>query len=267
MKKLVALLPFILILSCGGGSSDAAREQTLSVNTTWYIQLQGSLSTSVNVELYDVDLFDTPREVIRELKSQGKIVICYFNAGAYEDWRPDRDRFPREVIGNPMEGWEGEYWIDIRDERVREIMVSRMVLAKDKGCDGVDPDNVNGYTQNTGFDLTYEDQLDYNRFLAREAHRLGLLIGLKNDGEQVNDLVDYFDFSVQEECHQYNECDLYYPFVQRGKPVFNIEYAEEYVNNETAFAQLCQRAREEGFMTAVYNYALDGTLFKPCWGR
>ncbi len=253
------LLVIALWLFSCGGSRDSSGEQELrlSVNTTWYIQLQGEIDTNKDVELYDIDLFDVSEDTVRLLKSRGKIVICYFNAGAYENWRPDKDRFPADAIGKPLEGWEGERWLDVRRREVREIMLGRLRLAKEKGCDGVDPDNVNGYENDTGFNITYEDQLDYNLFLSREAHRLGLLIGLKNDGNQVRELVDSFDFSVQEECHQYNECHLYYPFVERGKPVFNIEY--ERIDN------LCSQAESEGFMTAIYNLELDGSTFIPCW--
>ncbi len=142
-------------------------------------------------------------------------------------------------------------------------MVDRMQLAKEKGCDGVDPDNVNGYENDTGFDLTYEDQLDYNTFIAEKAHKLGLLVGLKNDLNQIEDLVDYFDFSVNEECHQYNECDLLMPFVEEGKPVFNIEYDKKYLD-ETNFKLLCEDARQRDFRTLVLPLELDGSFVKSC---
>ena len=235
-----------------------------SLYANWYIQLDGDLRTDIPADIYDVDLFDTPKETIEELKQSGKKVICYFNAGAYEDWREDAYKFDPEDIGKPMEGWEGEYWLNIKSEKVRQIMVERMELAKSKGCDGVDPDNVNGYQQDTGFDLTYQDQLDYNIFLSREAHKLGLSIGLKNDLEQINDLVNYFDFAVNEECHQYDECDMLSPFIQNGKPVFNIEYDEKYLNDETEFLNLCQDAHRRGFKTVVMPLNLDGSFVKSC---
>jgi len=45
-------------------------------------------------------------------------------------------------------------------------MRSRLDLAKSKGCDAVEPDNMDGYTNSTGFNLTYRDQLKYNIFIA-----------------------------------------------------------------------------------------------------
>lgn len=55
-------------------------------------------------------------------------------------------------------------------------------------------------------------------------------------------LIDLFDFSVNEECHEYDECDVYAPFIDAGKPVFNAEYREEWVGDEGAREQLCERA-------------------------
>jgi len=37
-------------------------------------------------------------------------------------------------------------------------------------------------------------------------------IGLKGDIDQVKDLVGYFDWTLNEECFQYQECDLLKPF-------------------------------------------------------
>ncbi len=235
-----------------------------SLYSDWYIQLNGDLRREIPADIYDVDLFDTSEKTIQELKQSGKKVICYFNAGAYEDWREDADKFNPEDIGNPMDNWEGEYWLNINSENVRKIMIERLQLAKEKGCDGVDPDNVDGYTQNTGFNISYADQLEYNKFLSEEAHRLGLSIGLKNDLEQIKDLVSYFDFAVNEECHQYNECDLLTPFIQSGKPVLNIEYEEKYVNDETEFIKLCEDAHKRGFKTLVMPLDLDGSFVKSC---
>lgn len=106
-----------------------------------------------------------------------------------------------------------------------------MDLAVSKGCDGVDPDNVDGYTNNTGFPLTGQQQLTYNRWLAQQAHARGLAIGLKNDLDQIGQLVNDFDWALNEQCFQYNECETLLPFVQAGKPVFGIEYS----GNESVF--------------------------------
>ncbi|MEV3990792.1 endo alpha-1,4 polygalactosaminidase [Streptomyces sp. NPDC049837] len=195
------------------------------VGVSWQVQLQGRIDTSVRAEVYDVDLFDVPEETIQELHRQGRKVICYVNVGAHETWRPDADRFPEEGIGKPLEDWPGERWLDIRRLDVLEpIMAARMDLCKRKGFDAVDPDNVNGYRNDSGFPLTADDQLRYNRMVARLAHERRLGVALKNDLAQVPDLVRDFDFAINEECVAKKECEALEPFIEAGKAVLHVEY-------------------------------------------
>ncbi|MCB1771266.1 MAG: endo alpha-1,4 polygalactosaminidase [Candidatus Competibacteraceae bacterium] len=191
----------------------------------WQWQLTGSIDTSFDVEMYDIDLFDTPQSTIDELHAANRVVICYFSAGSHEDWRPDAHLFPSEVLGRTLDGWPGEKWLDISNlDSLAPIMEARLDLAVSKGCDGVEPDNVDGYSNNTGFNLSDQDQIAYNRWLASAAHIRGLSIGLKNDLEQVRDLLEDFDWALNEECFEYNECDRLIPFIAAGKAVFGVEY-------------------------------------------
>lgn len=193
--------------------------------TSWQWQLTGEIDTSFDVTMYDIDLFDAPQEVIDNLHSDGRIVICYFSAGSWEEWRQDAHTFPASLIGNPLEGWPDERWLDIRQiDLLAPIMAARLELAASKQCDGVEPDNVTAYHNDTGFPITAQDQLVYNLWLAEEAHARGLSIGLKNDLEQIPELVDHFDWALNEECYQYDECDLLLLFVQAEKAVFGVEY-------------------------------------------
>jgi len=57
--------------------------------TSWQIQYTGTLDLTLNVMVYNLDLFDTPESVIDDLHSQGRKVMCYFSAGSWEDWRED----------------------------------------------------------------------------------------------------------------------------------------------------------------------------------
>jgi hypothetical protein len=190
----------------------------------WQVQYSGAFKRIPGVVIYNLDLFDTPVDLISSLHAGGHRVICYFSAGSIEDWRPDADAFPPAAIGNPYENWPGEWWLDIRNPELTRVLDERLDLARRKGCDAVDPDNVNGYENRTGFPLTYDDQIRFNNWLSDAAHRRGLAIGLKNDLDQISDLVDVFDFAVNESCFEYDECDALQPFIDAGKPVYQIEY-------------------------------------------
>lgn len=223
----------------------------LQETSSWQIQYSGELDLDLEVDVFNLDLFDTPIENIMALKERGVFVICYFSAGSYEDWRPDADQFPGELLGNELDSWPGERWVDIRQlADLTPIIEDRMDLAVNKGCDGVDPDNLDGYENRTGFPLTENDQLVFNRYLAQAAHARDLKIGLKNDLNQIQDLVNDFDWILNEECFTYHECDLLLPFIDAQKPVFVIEY-------EIAPADFCHQANQLGFSALHKNWELD----------
>lgn len=193
---------------------------------TWQWQLDGGpIDLSVDAEVFDVDLWATPEATIDELHDQGRKVICYLSAGSWEPYRPDADDFPAELLGPAVDGWPDERWLDIRRlDLLEPLMAARFDLCRDKGFDGVEPDWMDNHVQETGFDISAEDQLRYNRLLAELAHERGLAIGLKNDLDQVAELAELFDFAVVEQCAEFDECEMLLPFLDRDKPVFHAEY-------------------------------------------
>ncbi len=212
------------------------------------------MDLDLEVDVYDVDLFENDASVVETLHAQGRKVICYVSVGSWEDWRPDKDQFPKAVIGEDYEGWPGEKWLDIRQvELLAPVMRARFDLCREKGFDGIEPDNIDGYTNDTGFPLTYADQLEYNLWLAEEAHARGLSIGLKNDPDQVAHLLPYFDWALTEDCFAEGWCDDMLPFVQMGKPVLAAEYADTGVD----FGQICQEADRLRFSLILKNRELD----------
>ena len=240
-----------------------------TLDNSWQIQLQekpDNLLVNINydADIFDIDLFDNSKKLIRTLKRAGKKVICYFSAGSYEEWRTDAEQFDNKELGNPLDNWPGERWLDIRSTNIRKIMQARLDLAKQKGCDGVDPDNVDGYTNNTGFPLTEKDQLEYNRFLAKESHRRNLAIGLKNDLVQIPQLVQWFDFAVNEQCHQFEECDELDPFISANKAVLNIEYSGNYINNVSERQALCNDANTRKLYTLILPLSLNDEFRLSC---
>ncbi len=236
------------------------RSVSIEPGMSWTWQLQGEIDTSVDADVYDIDLFDVPGETIAALRADDRIVVCYFST-AWEDWRDDADDWPASALGAALDDWEGERWVDVRDAGVRSVLSARLDLAVAKGCDGVEPDNVTAYRNDSGFELTTDDQLDFNRFLAAEAHRRGLSIGLKNALELIPDLVGDFDFAVNEQCVQYEECDVYAPFVDADKAVFGAEYSDEALADPDA---ACASAAASGVSALILPLELDGSFRIEC---
>ncbi len=228
MLRLCSYLIIVFCCACQAKDTLAPEVWQPSPNTSWQWQLQGEIDTTFDVDMYDIDLFDVPQSVIDKLHKDGRIVICYFSAGSFEPWREDAKDFPESVKGKKLEDFEEERWLDISQlATLAPIMRARLDLAVQKKCDGVEPDNVDGYTNDTGKPLTAKDQLEYNTFLAKEAHARGLSVGLKNNLEQVLELEPHFDWALNEQCFQYNECDRLLPFIRAGKAVFGVEYEIE----------------------------------------
>jgi len=181
-----------------GGQSGAPGAIWLpAASSSWQWQLTGTIDQSVVAQMFDVDLFDTPATIVASLHALGHKVVCYVSAGSYEDWRPDAAQFPAAVKGKGLDGWPGEQWLDVRQwDALRPLIEARMDLCRSKGFDGIELDNVDGYQNDTGFPLTASDQLTFNRALAASAHARGLSVGLKNDLDQVVDLVGSFDWAL-----------------------------------------------------------------------
>ena len=184
-------------------------------------------------------------------------MICYVDC-AYEPGRPDSSQFTAAVLGNGIVGWPGQKWVDFRAPLVRNILKARFDLARQKGCDALEPDDVDSINNNPGFPLTAADQLDFCRFLAAEGHARGMSVGLKNNLDQVVPLVADFDFAVNEECVQYNECPALSPFVSAGKPVFHVEYKAA-----SQLTQVCAVTQPLQFSTLLKNLSLDAYRL-PC---
>eukprot|EP00122_Pirum_gemmata_P014427 Pgem_evm1s13451 len=155
-----------------------------------------------------------------------------------------------------MKHWSGETWLDITKlELLKQPMHARFKLAKDKGCQGLEPDNVDCYAhgancvsgKSVGELKSY--QLAYNKWQTEAAHSLGLAIGLKNALGLVSDLVlggegrggeggrrliqpyysmaivSYYDFAVNESCPRFDECYYLKPFSDQGKAIFGTSYS------------------------------------------
>lgn len=259
---LTLVLSLLVIGLSGFVFEDGAAIWRPRPGTSWQWQLQGKVDASYPVRVYDVDGFDTSKRTVARLHRKGVKVICYVDVGTWERWRPDAGRFPRSVIGRRDGPWPGERWLDIRKlRRLAPIMRSRFEMCRRKGFDAIEPDNIDGYTNRTGFRITYADQLRYNRWLARQAHRIGLSIGLKNDPGQVVDLVGYYDWALTEDCFAQGWCYKLEPFVERNKAVFSAEYTD----TGMTLQELCARARKLGF-SAILKHRDLGAWRKGCVG-
>jgi len=207
----------------------------LPSNVTWKLLAWAGGNDQVDGLVVDIDLFNQAN-LIPALKSKGKIVICYISAGSWEPDRPDSSDpgWGPLKIGK-MDGWN-ENWLDIRKLDGLQVMQGKRIdRAKSVGCDAIEPDNTDCFDNQdcwstmknpsvTAGSQVKLAQIAYNTWLANYTHSKGMLIALKNTLGLANALVAYFDLAINEQCHLYNECNSYQPFISVGKPILNIEY-------------------------------------------
>jgi len=240
VARRLALLGAGLLLVPLVGCSDAGTPWVPPPGTAWQIQLSTPVDLSVDVPVYDID-GENPASVVADLHARGRRVICYIDAGGAESYRSDFQQIPRGAIGRVVDGWPQERWLDVRQlDALAPVMAARMDMCQSKGFDAVDPDMLEAYAADTGFPITYQHQLAYNRLVAQLAHDRGMSVGLKGDVGQVPDLVGDFDFTVNEQCAQYDECDTVAAFARAGKAVLHIEY-------DLSTSQFCPVTRPLGF--------------------
>jgi len=206
-------------------------------NMTWaLLAWSDGTDDTTTAEMVDLDLFDHAA-LIEDFKKEGKTVICYYSAGTAEHWRPDviaNASDWEEIVVGKIDGWD-ELWLDItRLSELSALMKNRLDWAKERGCDGVEPDNTDcafnpsDCWQKIRPAITEQQainaQLRYNRWTAEYARSLGLAVGLKNTGEIISELQPLYDFSIAEQCIRYNECNVYRPFHANNKAIFGMEY-------------------------------------------
>ncbi|OUM68720.1 glycoside hydrolase family 114 protein [Piromyces sp. E2] len=204
------------------------------LGTTWnWILNNENNHIKSNVEVLDIDLFDNTKKTIDSLKKQGHHIICYFSVGTFEDWRPDADKFleVKSLVRDKMKEWDENY-LDISNPQLKPIMSERFKLAQQKGCDAVEADNIDIYShdivKNWEKPISIDDQINYDIWLTEEAHSRGLSIAMKNDVKNIEKLLNYFDFAINEECYDYDECGYYFDtFIKENRAVFTAAYGDK----------------------------------------
>jgi len=236
----------------------------LRPGTTWQWQLSGGVDTRIldhvrnSRKMFDIDPFsgDTAPGTVALLKRKHIAVVCYMETGAIENYRSDYQAFVNAgVVRAQMPGYPAENFVDINNPRTYSLMVARLRRAKAMGCQGIEPDIDDTYFEDpnysgdnsvtstfAGFSLTWGQQLNYDRKIARAAHSLGLTIGLKNAPDQafVHAMAPSIGFAVVEQCFEYSECSPYTQLIRAHKAVFEVEY-------NLAPSKFCGQANRLGF--------------------
>lgn len=209
-------------------------------------------------------------------------MIGYIDAGGGESFRPDFPQYQSFnsscggcLFGKPISGFRNEFWLNINNnvfghdpndpagttesaqEFILEEVAARLARVKADGFDGVEFDVVDSWENNTGLRISADTQLQFNTQLANMAHQQGLSAALKNDVEQVPNLLPYFDFAINEQCQQYRECATLQPFLNAGDAVYQVEY-------KLSTGKFCPQANQANRSAILKTFDLFDTPWTPC---
>ena len=276
LRRIAALCCLCGLIACSAPPTTAANSalpvwwQPTNDSYRWYWQLQDTIVTSHDVDIYNIDI-DTPQNIINALKSRGVRLICYFSVGTVETWRPDTHRFIQRVVGEPYSGYPDERWLDTGNYPLfADIMTDRLDRCAEKGFDGVEGDNVDAFLHvnpnvedavGTSFSITKQQSINYVLWLAAQSHKRGLAFGLKNAEAIAVEVVDSVDWMLTESCFSHGWCDDTQIFQEKNKPVFMTEYVEHL----DSFVEACAYARRRG-LNAIYRDTglTAGGRFEEC---
>lgn len=212
---------------------------------------------SHDVQVMDIDPDNHSASDIAALSARGVKTICYVSVGTAEEYRDDVANFPASVIGKTYGDWPDEKFLDIRQiDALLPIMTARFQRCRDMGFSAVEPDNMDVYTNDSGFAISAADTVAYMRALANVAHGMGLQIGQKNVPELTPSLVGMLDFVVTEGCYVDGWCEQVFAYIQQGKPVYAAEYTDTRVN----FTAACSFGAENGYHFILKNRDLTSKL-------
>jgi len=271
--KVLSLLLFCFI-SCTNNGTDESSILTddnpqpnsnfvIPVGKTFEWRLDDLPDTyNTSAEVVDIDAFAATPELVANLKAEGKTVIAYLSVGSVENFRPDAGDFFQILIGNEYEGFPDENWLDIREiNLLAPIMEARLDMIASKGFDGIEPDNINGYQNNTGFNLTQENAIAYCRYLIEQAHLRDLSIGQKNAEELIPTLVDEFDWFLAEDAYVEDFYQQLTPFITAEKAVFLVEYTDR-ISEANFQSMVCPEASARNYSAVLKDRDLtDTTLY------
>jgi hypothetical protein len=179
---------------------------------SWDWQLQGTLVFRA-VDMFDIDgTVNTASDVASIHSRPGRTLphekaICYLSLGSWENFRPDASGWPAQPLGLPLGGYPAEHWVDVRQlSSLRPVIRSRLQMCASKGFDGVEVDNIDGWSNPSGFPLTPQDAEPWLAAIANEAHSLDLFVLWKNEPFLASFGNRYFDGALSEQCFEYQEC-------------------------------------------------------------
>jgi hypothetical protein len=260
----------------------------------WDIQLSGTIDVSMPRLMYDLDLWalvpsptmidygdgapiTVPAGVLAgtiaqlHARTPRAIVICHVETGALESSRPDAKKFPSGVTGDAVPGLATGRFLDVSATgraKWASIMFKRFDLARQIGCDGLEPAHNDVASYISGLTISPEDSYSWYAEVARQGHLRELSTGMKDGdllGGQLDASEDKFDWLMIERCGEFQTCDAVMPFLTVHKAVFAIDYNRDVDGAVQGSTTVCQNQRTPGIADGIFkDVALTSGTWTSC---
>lgn len=282
-----------------GGGGDEAMTEALAIDD-WVYQLQGYADESLD-ELagtpQPIAVIDLTRdglegywgaEEITALQESGKTVLAYFEIGSIEDFRPEYEALPDEMILNQWPDWPEEYFVRYWEPAWWDTVIRpRVDQALAAGFDGVYLDTPLAYEEIDLELVEGEDRDTLGRKMvdlivqigeyAKEQDGAFMIVPQNNpelrehdgyteaiDGIGMEDL--FFRSSGDQPgdipCDE-DWCAENLEHVRALRDEGKLVLAVDYATDPDNIAEACRHYAEEGFTGYVTTRALD-TISPPC---
>ena len=220
------------------------------------------------------------------------IVVCQIGVGSIRLTDPDAKKFPIYEASPPNRqtapaagsviGWStttadaNERFIDIHQAArtiITPLIKKRIDLAQTIGCDAIaakdsdvpafqDPGGI-GH----GFpDISFSEYESWTGVVAGYAHSLRISVGPHNRSTlAVDQMAVTHDWIIAERCAEFQECDMYQPFLNRSKAVFALEYNKNEAGMDNNPTTLCGRLETARIQDGIIkDAALSSAVYVPC---
>lgn len=100
-------------------------------------------------------------------------------------------------------------------------------------------------------------------FLSSASLPYNMSMGLKNAGGIISHVLNITHFSVNEQCVEFSECQVFSAYINNTKPVFHIEYPKDIDSlSQSRRSHYCEDSGDAshttGFSTVLKHMNLDG---------
>lgn len=238
----------------------------------WILDVDALPAIPPPVDRLGLDGLDVDEGYVGIVLDAGTQPWCYLSVGTAERFRADYGDFEAAhttavaaetegVLGAELPDWPDERWLNVRRaDLLLPLMEARLNICRDKGFTHVELDNMDGHTNDTGFDLTATDVRSWVASLVAAAADRDLGVIHKNAPDLVADLEPSTDALLLESCVLDGLCEqAAAPFLEAGKPVFNVEYPELWRAQGSRFRldDVCAEAEASGANTLIKDLDLD----------